>query len=258
MNFKSEGVKEVLYNRAFSCHTRKFYDYCFEIWRFNNGAHSSGRGFSSDHYGNKCFAGNSNEEIQCIILSGSTSDKERSQEFAAHVAESSNVMPESRTENKESSLKDTSTSYYKPGGGCFDSFVSHLVYNMCGQRHSFHLCISSGAGPDKEKPPCKKAKLLRLERRNLKLASKGLSLDASSSAPKQENCAKKLEDFLYPEMTQNPAHRLQVNLVLVSKTASLFYNHPFLSLVKNRLILLCPLQISLKLLPYIPYLHHTF
>ncbi|XP_034241054.1 arginyl-tRNA--protein transferase 1 isoform X4 [Thrips palmi] len=113
-------------------------------------------------------------------LTGSSSDENRRQDFAAHVTECSNVMSESKTEKKGPFVKDSCSTSYKPG-----------------------------AGPDKEKPPCKKAKLLRLERRNQKLASKGLSVDPSSSAPKQENFAKKLEDFLYPEMTQSPAHRLQ-------------------------------------------------
>ncbi|XP_034241052.1 arginyl-tRNA--protein transferase 1 isoform X2 [Thrips palmi] len=117
-------------------------------------------------------------------LTGSSSDENRRQDFAAHVTECSNVMSESKTEKKGPFVKDSCSTSYKPG-----------------------------AGPDKEKPPCKKAKLLRLERRNQKLASKGLSVDPSSSAPKQENFAKKLEDFLYPEMTQSPAHRLQVRLV---------------------------------------------
>ena len=101
-------------------------------------------------------------------------------------------------------------------------FFLCLVQNFC--NHDFY-CLCTGAGPDKEKPPCKKAKLLRLERRNQKLACKGISSDLSSSVPKQDNSAKKLEDFLYPEMTQNPAHRLQVNIVFLSEIPVILIHH---------------------------------
>ncbi|XP_026292402.1 arginyl-tRNA--protein transferase 1 isoform X5 [Frankliniella occidentalis] len=67
--------------------------------------------------------------------------------------------------------------------------------------------LKPGNGPDKDKPPCKKAKLLRLERRKQKLESKGLPLE--TSAQKQDINPKKLEDFLYQKMPPNPAHRLQ-------------------------------------------------
>lgn len=65
-----------------------------------------------------------------------------------------------------------------------------------------------GAGPDKEKPPCKKAKLVRLERRQQKLAGK--VLNSALPVQKHDNTQKSLEDFLHPENHQNPAHRLQV------------------------------------------------
>lgn len=72
---------------------------------------------------------------------------------------------------------------------------------------------SKGEGPDKEKPPCKKAKLLRLERKKQKLARKGLSIDSQQPLHKQNSSQKTLEDFLYPDMSPNPGHRLQVRAV---------------------------------------------
>ncbi|KAK3914593.1 Arginyl-tRNA--protein transferase 1 [Frankliniella fusca] len=83
--------------------------------------------------------------------------------------------------------------------------------------------LKPGNGPDKDKPPCKKAKLLRLERRKQKLESKGLPLE-TISVQKQDTNPKKLEDFLYPEMPQNPAHRLQVRLVRSQPPSAEFKN----------------------------------
>ncbi|XP_052122954.1 arginyl-tRNA--protein transferase 1 isoform X2 [Frankliniella occidentalis] len=82
--------------------------------------------------------------------------------------------------------------------------------------------LKPGNGPDKDKPPCKKAKLLRLERRKQKLESKGLPLE--TSAQKQDINPKKLEDFLYQKMPPNPAHRLQVRLVRSQPPSAEFKN----------------------------------
>lgn len=47
-------------------------------------------------------------------------------------------------------------------------------------------------GPDSSKPPCKKAKLVRLERKMEKLHQKGLKLDIEKKKPE----VKSLEDFI--------------------------------------------------------------
>lgn len=62
---------------------------------------------------------------------------------------------------------------------------------------------------DPNRPQCKKAKLLRQERKEKKLAQIGLSLtnlQKTKSAP----AAKTLEDFLNEPLPESPAHRLEV------------------------------------------------
>lgn len=49
-----------------------------------------------------------------------------------------------------------------------------------------------GAGRDPNKPPCKKAKLMRLERKKEKLLSKGIT-DIKTESPSKQ---KSLEDFM--------------------------------------------------------------
>lgn len=61
-------------------------------------------------------------------------------------------------------------------------------------------------GRDPNKPPCKKAKELRLERKKAKLAEKGLTLPDQSSTKNQE---KTLEQF-FGEQPSDGKHRLKV------------------------------------------------
>lgn len=63
---------------------------------------------------------------------------------------------------------------------------------------------------DPNRPLCKKAKLLRQERRESKLAQSTLSL-ASLENKKTVPLAKSLEDYLNEALPDSPAHRLQVS-----------------------------------------------
>lgn len=63
---------------------------------------------------------------------------------------------------------------------------------------------------DPNRPLCKKAKLLRQERRESKLAKSTLSL-ASLENKKTVPLAKSLEDYLNEALPDSPAHRLQVS-----------------------------------------------
>ena len=65
-------------------------------------------------------------------------------------------------------------------------------------------------GPDPMKPPCKKAKLLRKERREAKLQSKGLEILNEASKSRLKNAEKSLEDFLNEPLPENAAHKLEV------------------------------------------------
>uniref|UniRef100_A0A336LEQ1 CSON008175 protein n=1 Tax=Culicoides sonorensis TaxID=179676 RepID=A0A336LEQ1_CULSO len=72
---------------------------------------------------------------------------------------------------------------------------------------------SVNSGPDPSKPPCKKAKELRLERKIAKLAEKGLTLPSSNVKSNQE---KTLEQFL-SEQPDDGIHKLKLQLVPSSK-----------------------------------------
>lgn len=63
---------------------------------------------------------------------------------------------------------------------------------------------------DPNRPLCKKAKLLRQERRESKLAQSTLSL-TSLENKKTVPLVKSLEDFLNETLPDSPAHRLQVS-----------------------------------------------
>lgn len=70
-----------------------------------------------------------------------------------------------------------------------------------------------GDGMDPNRPLCKKAKLLRRERRESKLAQSTLSLTSLENR-KIVPLAKSLEDFLNEALPDSPAHRLQVKYTL--------------------------------------------
>jgi arginyl-tRNA---protein transferase len=63
------------------------------------------------------------------------------------------------------------------------------------------------SGPDPSKPVCKKAKVLRLERRKQKLLAAGRPVD---QAMPSKNVEKTLEDFLNEVPTEHCAHKLKV------------------------------------------------
>ncbi|XP_064629205.1 arginyl-tRNA--protein transferase 1-like isoform X2 [Lineus longissimus] len=69
------------------------------------------------------------------------------------------------------------------------------------------------AGPDPTKPPCKKAKVLRMEKKAQKLAQKGVEIsEAKVKVTKPDNRPKSIEDFLQ-EVRDDPSHKLEIKLV---------------------------------------------
>jgi arginine-tRNA-protein transferase len=72
----------------------------------------------------------------------------------------------------------------------------------------------TGVGPDANRPLCKKAKLVRLERKHQKLMSQGYSQEAADAMLKQRKPqqpeGKSLEDCLNEPLPTNHAHRLEV------------------------------------------------
>lgn len=65
----------------------------------------------------------------------------------------------------------------------------------------------SGIGADPNKPPCKKAKLIRLERKQEKLRKKGLALETNIDAKNEQ---KSLEEFLN-ETSGESKHKFRVS-----------------------------------------------
>ncbi|XP_069668756.1 arginyl-tRNA--protein transferase 1 isoform X2 [Periplaneta americana] len=76
-----------------------------------------------------------------------------------------------------------------------------------------------GTGADINKPPCKKAKLVRLERKHQKLVNQGYSKDEADAMLKQKKQPQQegriLEDLISEPLPANPAHRLELVLLKV-------------------------------------------
>ncbi|XP_031569440.1 arginyl-tRNA--protein transferase 1-like [Actinia tenebrosa] len=71
-----------------------------------------------------------------------------------------------------------------------------------------------GLGPDANKPPCRKAKLIRKERKRQKLAASGVECDSAYTQAGHQNTAKSLEDLLFEySKHSNILHKLEIKLV---------------------------------------------
>ncbi|XP_063707733.1 arginyl-tRNA--protein transferase 1-like isoform X2 [Culicoides brevitarsis] len=78
--------------------------------------------------------------------------------------------------------------------------------------------INATKGPDPNKPICKKAKELRLERKMAKLAEKGLTMPEVTGNGVKANQEKTLEQFLAEEpVGANAKHKLKLKLIPSSK-----------------------------------------
>ncbi|KAK7108346.1 arginyl-tRNA--protein transferase 1-like [Littorina saxatilis] len=90
--------------------------------------------------------------------------------------------------------------------------VKESVDEKADKKTSPKSAPTKGQGPDNSKPPCRKAKQIRLER---KMQKSGLSLDEIKT--KNQNKTKEgksLEDMLNePLKAENPAHRLEMKLI---------------------------------------------
>lgn len=67
-------------------------------------------------------------------------------------------------------------------------------------------------GPDCSKPPCKKAKLLRIERKKEKLNKMGLKLE---DIKKKTSEPKSIEEFI-ENISQNSKFKLKVSIILLN------------------------------------------
>ncbi|XP_047497509.1 arginyl-tRNA--protein transferase 1-like isoform X2 [Penaeus chinensis] len=83
-------------------------------------------------------------------------------------------------------------------------------------------------GLNPNKPPCRKAKDIRRERREAKLAKRAQEAQGRGESPMEiplnrvKNTAKTLEDFLNEPLPENPAHTLEIRLVRSQPSSSQF------------------------------------
>lgn len=95
------------------------------------------------------------------------------------------------------------------GMDCVDGPVQSCIKNVvdASKPGGDEKQCESKVGPDPSRPPCKKAKELRLERKKAKLAEKGLPLPTASVAKASQE--KSLEQFLAEEPSE-AKHKLKV------------------------------------------------
>ncbi|XP_004579820.2 arginyl-tRNA--protein transferase 1 isoform X4 [Ochotona princeps] len=83
-----------------------------------------------------------------------------------------------------------------------------------------HTAPKPGRGADLSKPPCRKAKEIRKERKRLKLLQRGSCAEgfqAQGQPPKaKSNQPKSLEELIFESLPENASHKLEVRLVPVS------------------------------------------
>ncbi|XP_041462974.1 arginyl-tRNA--protein transferase 1-like isoform X2 [Lytechinus variegatus] len=87
-----------------------------------------------------------------------------------------------------------------------------------------------GLGADPTKPPCKKSKLLRLEKRQERLKQKANTESSEanirpSNSSKHENSPKSLEEFIVDAIPgQDPKHRLEIRLIRTNPPSQEYIN----------------------------------
>ncbi|KAE8590136.1 hypothetical protein XENTR_v10017960 [Xenopus tropicalis] len=98
----------------------------------------------------------------------------------------------------------------------------HCIQSAEGETHS-HSHPKPGRGADVSKPPCRKAKDIRKERRIQKLLQQQTDKTSLPEPPTgnpvckaKGNCSKSVEEFISVAAPENAAHHLEVKLVPVS------------------------------------------
>ncbi|XP_052241023.1 arginyl-tRNA--protein transferase 1-like [Dreissena polymorpha] len=102
----------------------------------------------------------------------------------------------------------------------------HIAEDLSGSEKE-HKVPRKGTGPDPTKPPCKKAKELRRERKLAKMANKidgtSASETAAVSSIKGKQAGKTLEDYISePSKAAKCAHKLEIKLVRSGPQSSEF------------------------------------
>ncbi|XP_016062632.1 PREDICTED: arginyl-tRNA--protein transferase 1 isoform X2 [Miniopterus natalensis] len=96
-----------------------------------------------------------------------------------------------------------------------------------------HPAPKPGRGPDLSKPPCRKAKVIRREKKRLKAAQQGpaggpegFPAPCAPPAPRPPKAKpgqpRSLEDFIFESLPENASHKLEVRVVRSSPPSSQF------------------------------------
>ncbi|XP_022242387.1 arginyl-tRNA--protein transferase 1-like isoform X1 [Limulus polyphemus] len=123
------------------------------------------------------------------------------------IASCSNFLESSHLKPADSLKRKDDTDNFHPNQGATKSEK---------QSYSKSEIPKPGQGPDPTKPLCKKAKVLRREKKQQKLRKKVKGEDHEMKDQNSVNESKSLEDFLKAPLPENPAHRLEILLVQTS------------------------------------------
>ncbi|KAK8736419.1 hypothetical protein OTU49_004992 [Cherax quadricarinatus] len=144
-------------------------------------------------------------------------------------------LESSATEEKESSL-NSNKEYLTPGTekdtNLCKASVESASQDFIGESPILKPKKLATTGPDPSRPPCRKAKDIRRERKEAKLAKLAQEALTRGESPmetkqcKMPNTQKVLEDFISEPLPENPAHTLEVKLVR-SQPSSAEFQHTF-------------------------------
>ncbi|KAM8923827.1 arginyl-tRNA--protein transferase 1 [Pelodytes ibericus] len=144
------------------------------------------------------------------------------------IREKSEISPE-ELKPLNTELEETDQGQKKELQSNCDSSIGDRRPDCTQSEDILHATPKPGKGADANKPPCKKAKDVRKERRlqKLLLQQSGnlilpLDLSVISTPRPKGNCGKTLEEFISITQPETKAHRLEVKLVPVSMEDNAF------------------------------------
>ncbi|XP_075211102.1 arginyltransferase 1 isoform X1 [Lycorma delicatula] len=151
----------------------------------------------------RAAAGASSAEVKSIDPSF---EKLMNTDAVVAVEESRKIHSEINSESASDSFGDKSIIPADSFGECSSNSEPSAIFKRTSK---------PAVGADPSRPACKKAKILRLERKKQKLQNKGLNEEevAKKLCEKTVPSEKSLEDFINEPLPTNPAHQLEIRLV---------------------------------------------
>ncbi|XP_075211124.1 arginyltransferase 1 isoform X4 [Lycorma delicatula] len=148
----------------------------------------------------RAAAGASSAEVKSIDPSF---EKLMNTDAVVAVEESRKIHSEINSESASDSFGDKSIIPADSFGECSSNSEPSAIFKRTSK---------PAVGADPSRPACKKAKILRLERKKQKLQNKGLNEEevAKKLCEKTVPSEKSLEDFINEPLPTNPAHQLEL------------------------------------------------